>query len=82
MMSDDKKIIELFDQADFFIFAHESGHVFFEDIRMLLRKIKKEGKDSLRAIRDRLGVGPLFMIKYTRYVERCQGRAGGSVFLR
>lgn len=36
MMSDDKKIIELFDQADFFTLAHEPGHVFFEDIRMLL----------------------------------------------
>ena len=44
MMSADKKIIELFDRADFFIFAHESGHVFFEDIRMLLRKIKKRAK--------------------------------------
>ena len=36
MMSADKKIIELSDQADFFTLAHEPGHVFFEDIRMLL----------------------------------------------
>ena len=35
MMSDDKKIIELFDQADFSTFVHESGHVFLEDLRML-----------------------------------------------
>ena len=35
MMSDDKKIIELFDQADFSTFVHESGHVFIEDLRML-----------------------------------------------
>lgn len=36
MMSDDKKSIEPIDQADFFPLAHESGHVFFEDNRMLL----------------------------------------------
>lgn len=36
MMSDDKKSIEHIDQADFFTLAHESGHVFFEDNRMLL----------------------------------------------
>ena len=35
MMSDDKKIVELFDQADFSTFVHESGHVFLEDLRML-----------------------------------------------
>lgn len=35
MMSNDKKIIELFDQADFSTFVHESGHVFLEDLRML-----------------------------------------------
>lgn len=35
MMSDDKKIIELFDKADFSTFVHESGHVFLEDLRML-----------------------------------------------
>jgi hypothetical protein len=35
MMSDDKKIIELFDQANFSTFVHESGHVFLEDLRML-----------------------------------------------
>ena len=35
MMNDDKKIIELFDQADFSTFVHESGHVFLEDLRML-----------------------------------------------
>lgn len=35
MMSDDKKIIELFDHADFSTFVHESGHVFLEDLRML-----------------------------------------------
>lgn len=35
MMSDDKKIIELFGQADFSTFVHESGHVFLEDLRML-----------------------------------------------
>lgn len=35
MMSDDKKIIELFDKADLSTFVHESGHVFLEDLRML-----------------------------------------------
>ena len=41
IMSDDNKSIEHIDQADFFTLAHESGHVFFEGIRMLLWKIKK-----------------------------------------
>ena len=41
MMSADKTIIEFFDRADFFTFAYESIHVFFEDICMLLREIKK-----------------------------------------
>ena len=40
-MGADKKIIEFFDRADFFTFAYESIHVFFEDICMLLREIKK-----------------------------------------
>lgn len=36
MMSNDKKSIEHIDQADFFTLVHESGHMFFEDNRMLL----------------------------------------------
>ena len=44
MMSDDKKSIEHIDQADFFTLAHESGPVFFEDIRMLLWNIKKRAQ--------------------------------------
>lgn len=41
MMSDDKKIIELSERVDFFTFAYKPGHMFFEDICMSLRKIKK-----------------------------------------
>ena len=33
--ADDKKLIELFDAANFSTFVHESGHVFLEDLRML-----------------------------------------------
>lgn len=33
--ADDKKLVELFNAANFSTFVHESGHVFLEDLRML-----------------------------------------------
>lgn len=35
LMANDRKLVDLFDQADFSTFVHESGHVFLEDLRML-----------------------------------------------
>lgn len=61
MISADKKIMEFFNWADFFTLAHEPRPVFFGDIRMLLRKIKKESTGSPR-ISDELGAGPLSTI--------------------
>lgn len=35
MYDDGRKLVELFDSANFSTFVHESGHVFLEDLRML-----------------------------------------------
>lgn len=35
LMADDRKIVDLFETADFSTFVHESGHVFLEDLHML-----------------------------------------------
>ena len=35
MYDDGRKLVELFDRANFSTFVHESGHVFLEDLRML-----------------------------------------------
>ena len=53
--------------------------MFFEDIRMLLRKIKKESKDSLR-IRDRLGVGPRSTTTIQDMLKGVNGSQGKQYF--
>lgn len=35
LMANDRKLVDLFETADFSTFVHESGHVFLEDLRML-----------------------------------------------
>ena len=79
MMSADKKIIELFDWADFFTFAYESILVFFEDIRMLLGKIKKDGSGYHR-ISDNSIAGHLFAITIQDMLKGVNDSQGNPYF--